>query len=360
MADAELSRILKKHTAFWKRDMTDGPLLNMLEVSSASALSPLESIEMPLADGTVARRSMPLKPEMIDPRLILDFEEFPTRAARAGEQMKGVIDGLFIRRSPVWKMPWVEAILGCPVVFGADAGSIWSQPYLDHPSQVDKIPPLDNNLWLDKLLEYTQALVEDSKGEYQVAQCLMRGTVDLVAALLGNYQTCASIYDHPKELRRLTEHCANVFVKVAKAQEALIPEFHEGRVTSFGIWAPGTVVMTQADASASMSAKIYEEFFLPYEIEICKQFDFSTIHLHSGFLHTVDVLLKPDYPMAIQVALDTGSTPITVHDLIPTFQKVLDRKPLLVMGIMTSRELEEMHEKLPDNGLYISALIKDD
>ncbi len=360
MTTAELDRILRKHTDFWKRKMRGGPLLNMLEVSSASALSPLVSIEMPLANGTVARRNMPFKPEMIDPRLILDFEEFPTRATREHAQMTGVIDDLFIRRSPVWKMPWVEAILGCPVVFGAEAGSIWSEPYLDHPNQIDRIPSLEGNPWLEKLLEYTHALVEESDEEYQVAQCLMRGTVDLVAALLGNYQMCACIYDHPKELRRLTERCAEVFVKVAKAQEALIPELHGGRVTSFGIWAPGSVVMTQADASASMSAEMYGEFFLPYEVEICKQFDFSTVHLHSGFLHTVDVFLKPEYPTAIQVALDTGSTPVTVHSLLPTFQKVLDRKPLLVMGIMSSRELEELREKLPANGLYISALIRDD
>ena len=360
MADARLSQILDKHRAFWKRDMTEGPLLNVLEISSASALSPLQSIEMPLANGTMARESMPLKPEMIDPRLILDFEEFPTRAAREGEQIRGVIDDLFIRRSPVWKMPWVEAILGCPVVFGAEAGSIWSQPYLDHPSQIDKLPSLEDNAWLEKLLEYTRVLVEESGGEYQVSQCLMRGTVDLVAALLGHYQMCASLYDHPKELRRLTEHCADVFVKVAKAQEALIPQFHGGRISSFGIWAPGTIVMTQADASAAMSARAYEEFFFLYEIEICRQFDFSALHLHSGFLHTVDVMLKTEYPTAVQVALDTGSTPVTVHDLIPTFQKVLDKKPLLVMGIVTSGELEELRRTLPDNGLYISALIKDD
>jgi len=359
MADTGLSQILEKHRAFWKRGATDGPLLNTLAESAASPFT-LQAIWMPLANGSVARENMPLKPEMIEPRLILDFEEFPTRPAGEGETMRGVVDDLFIIRAPVWKMPWVEAILGCPVLFGAEAGSIWSRPHLDHPGQIDRIPPLEGNPWLEKLQEYTQALVQESRGEYQAAQSLMRGTIDLVAALLGHYEMCASLYDHPKELRRLTEHCADVFVKVAKAQEALIPEFHGGRCSRFGVWVPGTVVVTQADASAAVSARTYEEFFLPYEVDICKQFDFSAVHLHSGFLHTVDVFLKSEYPTAIQVALDTGSTPFTVHDLIPTFLKVLDKKPLLVMGAMTSAELEELRETLPASGLYVSALIKDE
>lgn len=77
--------------------------------------------------------------------------------------------------------------------------------------------------------------------------------------------------------------------------------------------------MTQADASAPLYAFANMDFFFLYEVEVGHQFDYSTVHLHFGFQHTTDVFLETEYPTAVQVALDTGSTPVTAHDLVPTF-----------------------------------------
>ena len=41
-----------------------------------------------------------------------------------------------------------------------------------------------------------------------------------------------------------------------------------------------------------------------------------------------------------------------------TFKKVLDHKPLLVMGVMTQPELDELLAELRHEELYISALIQ--
>jgi hypothetical protein len=100
---------------------------------------------------------------------------------------------------------------------------------------------------------------------------------------------------------------------------------------------------------------MYEEMFFPYDVQICEQFDYSVVHLHSGYLHHMDVFLKGKYPSAVQVSLDTGSTPWTVHDLIPIFARVLEVKPLFIQGVMSKAELDEMLERLPYRGLYISA-----
>jgi hypothetical protein len=70
----------------------------------------------------------------------------------------------------------------------------------------------------------------------------------------------------------------------------------------------------------------------------------------------VDVFLKEEHPSAIQVSLDTGSTRYTVHDLVPVFARILQEKPLFIQGRMTSRELDELLERLPHRGLYISTV----
>jgi hypothetical protein len=105
---------------------------------------------------------------------------------------------------------------------------------------------------------------------------------------------------------------------------------------------------------------MYEEVFFPYDVQICRQFDYSVVHLHSGYLHTVDVFLKDKYPTAVQVSLDTGSTPFTVHDLIPIFARILEVKPLFITGHMTTGELDELLERLPPRGLMVSTATLDD
>ncbi len=360
MTDTGLDTLLDRHAAFWARAPADRPLLNVAPLTPESKYE-LRGLRLPLADGSVLSDEVShLTPEMIDPGLILGVQEFPPRAPTDATDGPLIVDDLLVTRAPLGKMTWVEAVLGCAVVPKLDTGSIYSEPYLDSPDQTSRLPAPEGSPWLELLKEYTRLLVADSGGTYQVVQCLQRGPIDLVSALLGHSEMCFAIADRPAELQALTELCTETFIKVAKAQESLIPTLGGGRCTPFAVWAPGTVVRTQCDVTSSVSAKMYEELFFPYDVEICRRFDYSVVHLHSGYLHTIDVFLKDKYPSAVQVSLDTGSTPHTVRDLIPVFGRVLEEKPLLIQGRMTASELELLLEELPARGLYVSTATLDD
>jgi hypothetical protein len=354
MAELDVNTIIEKHTAFWNRDSVDQPLLNVSSIEGDTRYD-LQGLSITLADGSeLFEQDEPLTPDQLDPSTILHEGEFPLRTRPASDNGPLIVDDLMVTRAPLGKMAWVEAILGCPIVPKLDTGSIYSAPYLRSPGELDKIPSLNDNAWYDLLLEFTRQLAEDAAGSYQVVQCLQRGPIDLMSALLGHSRMCYAIYDEPEQMKALTEKVTEIFIEVAKGQEALIPKLNGGICTPFAVWAPGTVVRTQCDVTSSVSAKMYEEVFFPYDVEICKNFDYSIVHLHSGYLHTVEVLLKQEYPTAVQVSLDTGSTPFTVHDLIPVFARVLEEKPLFIQGKMTQPELDELLEVLPPRGLYIS------
>ncbi|MDP6824068.1 MAG: uroporphyrinogen decarboxylase family protein [Dehalococcoidia bacterium] len=355
MTQADLKATLKKHEAFWAREPGTGPLLNMASLEGRSLYAPLQGVSIPLADGTIlSTQGEAITPDMINPRLILDAEEFPAREKSNGADGPLTVDDLLVTRAPFGKIPWVEAILGCPVVPRLDTGSIYSAPFLGGPELHDTIQSPDQSPWLDLLKEYTRALVEDSGGSYQVGQCLQRGPTDLTSAVLGHTKMCLALYDSPNELKALAERCTETFITVAKAQQSQVPELEGGFSNPFGVWSPGSVVRTQCDVASSISAAQYEEFFFLYDTEICKNFDYSVVHLHSGYLHHMDVFLKERYPTAVQVSLDTGSTPYTVHDLIPVFARVLESKPLFVQGDMKREELDELLSELPSSGLYVS------
>ena len=360
MSDNDLKALLKRHEAFWTRGSVDRPLLNVSTVEeeqeAEKRFAPLKGVTIPMAGGgDLTTRHASITPDMIDPTQILDLEEFPRWEGDPDAPGPLVVDDLLVRRTPVGTMVWVEAIMGCPVIPRLDTGSIYSAPWLDGPGDIAKIPSPEKSPWLELLLRYTRLLVENSHGRYQVAQCLQRGPTDLVSALLGHPEMCLAMYDEPKALRKLVEFCTETFIMVAKAQQDQFVPLEGGHTHGLGVWAPGTTVTTQCDVVSSMSAEMYKEVFLPGDLEICKSFDYSMLHLHSGYLHHTDVLLEEKYPTVIQVALDTGSTPNTVHSLIPYFKRVLEEKPLAIGGPMTQAEVNELLDELPPRGLYISS-----
>ncbi|MHB1417009.1 MAG: hypothetical protein ACYC1C_17310, partial [Chloroflexota bacterium] len=173
-------------------------------------------------------------------------------------------------------------------------------------------------------------------------------------------ETCLATADVPDVIHQLLDETTDVFIATAKGQAELVPLFHGGHCSYFGIWAPGTVVRTQCDMSALLSPKTYAELVVPFEEKVCRPFDYSVIHLHSGFLHTVDALLEAELPTCIEIALDTGSTPVTVRDLVPVCRKILARKPLIFEGHMGAEELEYVLDNLPAAGLYVNAMLDEE
>ena len=351
MGENNLAETIEKHKAFWTG--TGGPLLALTSYAWLSA------VELPLADGTLVKEDTHLTPDMLDSKLLVDIEELPDQPRLQPDRPGGISGDVLIVRPPITKMCWVEAVMGCPVTVRVDSGSIYSEPYLNGPQELERILSPHENGWLDFLVAYARTLVDEADGRYHVSLPLMRGTIDLVAALLGYEKMAYSFYDQPQELKKLIERCVEAYLSVAEGVYSVIPPVSGGRVSRFNVWAPGSVAITQCDASAGTSARLYEDFFFPYEEEICSHFDYSAVHLHSGFLHTIDTFLKTEYPTAIQVSFDTGSTRWTSHDLIPVFRKVLEKKPLYILGACTRSELDELLEALPHQGLCIGAYLTD-
>jgi hypothetical protein len=140
-------------------------------------------------------------------------------------------------------------------------------------------------------------------------------------------------------------------VRVLRAQLDIISPVEDGYVNPFGIWAPGTTVRTQCDASAFLSPRQYAEWFLPYDQRISEAVDYSVIHLHSGSLHTVQPLMTVEHPLAIQVSIDPEPASPPVPQLVPAFRHILAGKPLIVDGPMSRQDADLLLEELPHDGL---------
>jgi hypothetical protein len=119
------------------------------------------------------------------------------------------------------------------------------------------------------------------------------------------------------------------------------PRFAGGYVSAYGIWAPGTVVRTQADNATMLSPTVYRERVLPHDRAVMRQFDYPLIHLHSGCLHVAEALLEVPELRAIQVSVDHPGGPLAAQ-VMPILERMVARKPLIVTGPVTSAELEAL------------------
>jgi hypothetical protein len=261
---------------------------------------------------------------------------------------------------PYGRVPWVEAILGTPIRATITGGSMRTRSFVAHwdeweRASIGPAPVHRDDRWFDLLKHLTERLAERSGGRFAVVQPTMRGPSDLAEAVLGPELMCFSMYDAPQSLRRFLDEATNLFIEILHALLARIPKLAGGYVSPFGIWAPGTVVRTQCDATAFLSAAHYVEWYLPYDIRICERVDYSIIHLHSCSLHTVDALLQGERPHAIQITLEAEPKGPSLETLLPVFCKILAAKPLLLEGRLSEQQVQWLQQQLPSDGLAVTA-----
>jgi hypothetical protein len=336
--DADAQALLKRHADWWQRK---GSLF------SIARGEPLGDLWLPLADGTLAREDLTVRPEMLDLDRLAGPPQAPGPLATIGDR--------FRTAAPYARVPWVEAILGTPIRATIQGGSMRTLAFIGNWDEWERQATHRDPAWFDALLRLTELLVARSGGRYAVAQTLMRGPCDLAEAVLGPELLSFSLFDHPDALRRFLDEAVDTFIEILHAQLARMAPVAGGYMSPFGLWAPGTVVRTQCDATAFLSADHYREWFLPYDEKICETVDYSIIHLHSVSLHTVDALLSVERPHAIQVTLETSPPGPTLEEMVPTFRKILGVKPLLLEGHLSEEELRWLWDELPNDGLAINA-----
>lgn len=338
-AGEELEGVLRRHRAFWDMEEVDEPLLS---VGVYNPLQPRAPFRM--AGGALVGEGDLLAPEGLTAEVL---------AAQSG-QPSVLVEDAFIQEAGPYDLCWTEAIAGCPLYWRT--GHVWAEPCLADLDQAERLRLAPGNPWLERLVGTGRILAERAQGRYPVTQPLLRGPIDIAAAALGDEPLCWALVDDPDRLTKVLAVCTDTFIGVAKAWEGVIPRFAQG-CCLFGIWAPGTAVRTQCDNAALMSPQTYRDFLVPCDERICAAFDYPLIHTHSCFIAMIaEVLLEARGLRAIQVSLDYPGGP-SIAQLLPAFQKVNRRMPLIITGGIAEDELELLLDRLSPRGLCLQVQI---
>ena len=341
----QLKKALERQRAFWFRTEVERPLMRVVPYKEYEPYKPYVR-----QDGTDLPDGTELTPGLLD------------RLATANPyRPRELLDDDFVSGWGPYDACWTEAVLGCRV---RRAGpSVWSDPFIHSWDAVDSLSWDGTSAWLDELMEVNRVLAAEVRGEYPLCQPLMRGPLDMVEAAVPTELLYTGFYENPAQLRKLLDHCTDVFIGTAKRWFAQTPPFHGGYMirSEWGAWAPGSTVQFQADAMRNLSPKTYREFMFEIDRRIAGEFEYPIIHTHSGSAHILPVLAEVPELGAIEVALDPVPYAPPASELLPEFRIIQQAgKALLINGPMTRAELDTMLETLSPVGLCIRAALLED
>jgi len=290
----------------------------------------------------------PLAPEDFD------VEAFVADSARLFDDHEACGGDFIYSASAYWGIPWLEALLGCPIFANHATGSIYAEPPPGFAPAA--LPPFSpDNPWSRLMERMLRALAVASAGRFPLATTRMRGVADLLAALYGGDACVFAMLDAPDEVRRVAQHVTELFIACGRFQLERIPAFHGG-VGSFyyHAWMPPGTVWHQEDAAALLSPKLYREFIEPFDRQIVAAFPHVVMHQHAtGFVPT-DRYLEMGMSV-LELHIDRGGP--AAEALFDRHLAILRRQPLIIWGDIPRADLDWLFSKLPPQGLAIIAVV---
>ena len=269
-------------------------------------------------------------------------------------------DDFFYVGSAYWGLPWLEAILGCPV-FAAGA-NCRAETCL---AELAEFPPvnLEENPWFQALRRFTAELVAFSDGRFPVCPPLLRGPGDCASAMLGGMPFVMGFHDDPDRIRALLEQISRTRLTVIGKLQEIIPPWHATHAAGgypSKIWCRRPVAYCQEDSAALLSPDLFRQFLLPLYREQCRAAEVNFIHLHSSCLYPVDILLENRCYDVLEINIDHpgGSSP-SLPELLPVLKRIQSaRMPLLLWGELSPGEWHTLRRELSPAGLSLQPIVR--
>jgi hypothetical protein len=336
---------IQRYRDFWNLDHVKRPLVGF----SFVGWFPLKYFSASLKWKVNDR----IGPERIDPSEWLSDQE---RLLTEGEK----IDDDIIRGASPTQVAFpcfLPAALGCKIRVLPDTVLAEERKLSWEEALEVRLDP--ENPWFKKYLEFAGALVKRAAGRYPVGHSAELGPTDLHAVLRGHNESLLDLVDAPEKTAELLENLGKIFVAFNKALWEKIPRYRGGCYDAqYNLWAPGTIVRLQEDATASFSPGLYRKLVQPVDRMIAAQFECSFIHLHSTSMFLLDSFLEIEELRCFQINIEPFNIP--AEGMIPYFRAVqAARRPLVVRGTPSPDELKRLLDSLAPAGLYLQLLIQE-
>src|SRR5690606_33191185 len=116
------------------------------------------------------------------------------------------------------------------------------------------MPDTQDNPWISRYRDFLVFLQKKYGSCFPVAQSILRGPLDILAAVVGDQNMIYAFYDSPGEAVSLMHSYTRIIKDFLHTQQTNTPFYHGGRVIGqYNIWAPGSAARLQQDAQSLLS-----------------------------------------------------------------------------------------------------------
>ena len=348
MSSHDPESLLPKHEAFLRREPVDRPLLG----AWLGGYYPAEQFPQGHRTWRIGQK---LEPGDVR------FDAFRDDYETLNQRHRDADDDFFYVGSAYWGIPWLEAILGCPIHAGQT--SCWAASLPGDSHDMSSLCfELQDNPWLQCLARFTEDLLEFADGRFPICPPLLRGPGDAAAAIRGPEAIVMALVEEKAWVGELLRHCAETRLGVLHLLQDVIPLWF-GTYAAGGypskLWAARPVSYYQDDFAALLNPSLFAESLLPLARMTRPAADIHFIHLHSSCLYMLDALLADDTFSVIEVNLDHPDSGPSLSKYVPALRHIQNAgRSLLLWGEIDEEDWSLLQRELEPAGLSIQPIVK--
>lgn len=327
-------RAQQRYVAWWNNDILDRVALQVTAPKK-------DFIEKPVNQYTMLEK-------WTNPEIVLEMHERTFNKTFYGGESYPYI---WVTLGP----SIMGAYLGCELVFDETTQwTTWQKPCISGIHEFPQHKFTRNNKWYKIINEIIDLALEKGKDKYFVSVADIGASAEVLLHMLGAEKLCYDMIDLPNEVKSARDSIIDLWFELYDEMFYKIQKVMKGSCMWLSTWSPGKTYPLECDFSAMLSAKDFEEFFLPEIQRQCKFLDDAIYHLDGKeALQHLDLLLEIEELKAIQWCPGaTAGANNTMLQWIPLIKKIQSKKKALHIEI-SKDEIEALLKEVSPNGLML-------
>ncbi|MBC7333465.1 MAG: hypothetical protein H5T85_03245 [Actinobacteria bacterium] len=222
-------------------------------------------------------------------RFIDDEYDLKTQLKNISDRVKaGCWDDTVLSLWPYQGVYVIAEAFGCQTIYH-DNREPSAKPVIDNIRQVDKLKPnLNNSNSFKRVMtkiKYFQSVVKD---KIPVSMTDLQSPIDIASQIVNYSELIYAMKDDPKRVHNLLRMITEILIEsIYEMKKVLLTDWP----ASLFRWLPRGIFLSD-DLLAVLSPELYNEFAVPYNEILAKEFNGLVLHSCGVYLHNIPVLLK--------------------------------------------------------------------
>lgn len=329
LGNVDFEKIQKRYLEYWAKENHDRPLMD---------------VRAPKYDYRTRLKERPgsLEEQWLDTEYVLKKE-------RAILEATCFLGEAYPLMNPNLGPDVFGAYFGCGLTFGEETS--WASDHFQSLEEIDCGELKKDNFWLQKTVELTEAMAENSRGDYLTGITDLHAGLDGLVSLRGPEALCFDLFEEPELVKEKCAELGERFKEVYQMLDGILARYQKGNSNWLGVYHPEGWYVTSCDFIGMISENMYREFAEPELKREIEFFQHTIFHLDGpGALRHLDALLEQPGINGIEWVYGAGQ-PSAAH-WIWVLKRIQEAGKMIHIDILPQDLPVLLEELRPEGVLY--------